>query len=333
MERDKNRIRRDSASRRRAFLTALVWLLATLVLGGLLLFRIDAALIGAVVYGLFAVVLTIYLALTPRPSTTFSGFTSPKATLPGRFTVIILGFGILIGLSLVLRQGAILVVGSALVALWLIVRQRQQMRMRQFLLGGLIGLFCGLATLLFRPGDLFLALLYTLTTPLLFVAGNLLLTRTALTQVRILHGQMRQALRSFMWAGILSVPLILLNLLGGISPTEGRIDQWWEPFYAFVPALSEEVWARLFLITLGYAWLRPVVKAHSGQAIGFAVLLAALAHGLAHYPATSVLSAVMTGLVVGVPLGMLFISRDWESAVGYHFFPVFARFVMIFLQA
>jgi len=301
----------------------------------MLLFRTDAApLIGAVVYGLFAVALTVYLAVTPRSSKTFSEFiSSTPTTFPGRLTTIVSGFGLLIILSLVLRQGAILVIGSALCALWLIVRQRQQLRVKQVAIGGLIGLFCGLATLLIGPGDLFLALLYAFTTPLLFVAGNLLLTRTALSQVRILNGQMRQALRSFMWAGILSVPLILLNLLGDISPTEGRIDQWWEPFYAFVPALSEEAWARLFLITLGYTWLRPVVKNHPGQAIGFAVLLAALAHGLAHYPATSVPSAVMTGLVVGVPLGMLFVSRDWESAVGYHFFPVFARFIMVFLQA
>jgi len=220
-----------------------------------------------------------------------------------------------------------------MVALWLIVKHRLEFKVDRLILGGIIGLCCGLATFIIGPRDVFLTSLYTLTVPILFVAGNLLLTQTGLTQVWMLQGRSLQALKSFIWAGIVSAPLILLNLFSGVSPTEGGINHWWQTLYAFVPTLAEEIWARLFLLTLVYVWLQPVSGDQSGRAIGISVLLSALIHGLAHYPESSMFSAILSGLFVGIPLGMLYVKRDLESAIGYHFFPVFIRWVVIFLQA
>jgi len=321
---------------RTVFILPPAWLLASLTLAGALLFKPDAApVIGMIAYGLFAVALTVHLAHSIHPITAFAGnefFRSAPGTFSGRLAIIGIGSACMIALSLILREGAILVIGSAIVALWLMVKHRLEFKVDQLILGGIIGLCCGLATFMIGPRDVFLTSLYTLTVPILFVAGNLLLTQTGLTQVWMLQGRSRQALKSFIWAGIVSAPLILLNLFSGVSPTEGGINHWWQPFYAFAPALAEEIWARLFLVTLIYAWLQPVSGDHPGRAFGSSVFLAALIHGLAHYPESSIFSAILSGLFVGVPLGMLFVKRDLESAIGYHFFPVFIRWVIIFLQ-
>lgn len=321
---------------RTVFILLPAWLLASLTLAGAWLFKPDAApLIGMIAYGLFAVALTVHLAHSIRPITAFGGnqfFRSAPGKFSGRLAIIGIGSGCLFSLSLVLRESAILMIGSAIVGLWLMVKHRLKFRVDRLILGGLIGLCCVLATYLIGPRDLRLALLYTLTIPIFFYAGNLLLTQTGLTQVWMLQGRKRQALKSFVWAGILSVPLILLNLFSSASPDEGAIEHWWQPFYAFAPALAEEIWARLFLVTLVYAWLQPVSGDHSGRAMGYAVLLPALLHGLAHYPESSMFSAILSGLLVGIPLGMLYVKRDLESAIGYHFFPVFIRWASIFLQ-
>jgi len=321
---------------RTVFILPPAWFLASLTLAGAWLFKPDAArTIGMIVYCLFAVVLTVHLARSNRSTPAFVDFGylhSAPASFSGRLKIFVIGSGCLFALSLILRESAILMIGSALVALWLMIKHRLEFRVDRLILGSLIGLCCGLATYLIGPRDLRLALLYTLTIPIFFYAGNLLLTQTGLTQVWMLQGRKRQALKSFVWVGILSVPLILLNLFNGTSPDEGAIEHWWQPFYAFAPALAEEIWGRLFLVTLVYAWLQPVSGDHPGRAIGYAVLLPALLHGLAHYPESSMLSAILSGLFVGVPLGMLFVKRDLESAIGYHFFPVFIRWVVIFLQ-
>jgi len=320
-----------------SFLLTLAWLLASMTIAAAWLFKPDAArTIGMIVYCLFAVVLTVHLARSNRSTPAFVDFGylhSAPASFSGRLKIFVIGSGCLIALSLILREGATLVIGSAMVALWLIVKHRLEFKMDQFILGGIIGLCCGLATYLIGPRDLRLTLFYTLTIPTFFYAGNLLLTQTGLTQVWMLRGRSRQALKSFIWAGIVSVPLILLNLFSNSSPNEGAIDHWWQPFYAFFPALAEEIWARLFLVTFVYVWLQPVSGDQSGRAIGISVLLSALIHGLAHYPESSMFSAILSGLFVGIPLGMLYVKRDLESAIGYHFFPVFIRWVVIFLQA
>lgn len=99
-----------------------------------------------------------------------------------------------------------------------------------------------------------------------------------------------------------------------------------------VPAIAEETWARLLLTTLLYAILRATPHAQPRAALVAAVLLGAFTHAFAHQPATAILSAdgaqmTVGALLYGVPMALLFVHRDWERAVGYHFFIDFVRFV------
>jgi len=85
------------------------------------------------------------------------------------------------------------------------------------------------------------------------------------------------------------------------------------------------------MTTLIYSLLRPKTNQRPILALIPAVFIAAFAHGLAHLPGTMVFSPaalqmLLAGLLFGVPMGLLFVKRDFEHAVGYHFFVDFVRF-------
>jgi hypothetical protein len=69
-----------------------------------------------------------------------------------------------------------------------------------------------------------------------------------------------------------------------------------------------------------------------------AVLIAALTHAAVHVPTFSLLGPnglsmlLFGGLLYGVPMGLLFAKRDFEHAVGYHFFIDFVRFTAALLR-
>jgi hypothetical protein len=103
----------------------------------------------------------------------------------------------------------------------------------------------------------------------------------------------------------------------------------WKPLaFSWLPALAEEAWARLFLVTLCYALLRPVSNEHPHRAVVAAVLLSATAHGLVHGPSLSAL--LETGLVYLLPMAVLFVKRDWEHAVGAHYMVNLVPFLAVF---
>ncbi len=167
---------------------------------------------------------------------------------------------------------------------------------------------------------------------LMAVAGVLLLDHTRLTHVRLLEGDYLAAGKSFLWGCVLAVPPALLNALSmrQASPSEFDLmfDRWWKAFYALQPGILEEVWARLLLTTLLYALLRPLNAQHPRRAVVGALLMAALIHGLAHFPTslTSPMEAIYVTLMYGIPLALVYVKRDLETAMAYHFFIDFARF-------
>jgi len=139
-------------------------------------------------------------------------------------------------------------------------------------------------------------------------------------------------MRSLLMGCLLAVPPALANLDLGPVISDPWVDRWWKPLVAFSPGLAEETWARLFLTTLCYALLRPVTNQRPTRAVTAAVLIAALTHAAAHVPTYGLLSPngitflVFGGLLYGVPMGLLFVKRDFEHAAGYHFFIDFVRF-------
>jgi hypothetical protein len=166
--------------------------------------------------------------------------------------------------------------------------------------------------------DIFWAVFQTVAVPPLFIGGGLLLEYSGIGRSRLLEGKYPGAFISFLTGCGLYLPLALVNTVGGAHAGYTWMSALWKPLaFSWLPAVAEETWARLFLVTLCYALLRPVSNERPHRAVVAAVLLSATAHGLVHGPSLSAL--LETGLVYLLPMAVLFVKRDWEHAVGAHY--------------
>jgi hypothetical protein len=223
----------------------------------------------------------------------------------------------------------------ALAALRVVAMWRRRLTPRLVVLGLAAGLISGVAqaTQIASSGDpfdVFWAVFQTVAVPLLFIGGGLLLAHTGIGRSRLLEGMYLGALISFLSGCALYLPLALVNTVGGAHAGYTWMNALWKPLaFSWLPALAEETWARLFLVTLCYALLRPVSNERPHRAVVAAVLLSATAHGLVHGPSLSAL--LETGLIYLLPMAVLFVKRDWEHAVGAHYVVNLVPFMAVFL--
>lgn len=89
-------------------------------------------------------------------------------------------------------------------------------------------------------------------------------------------------------------------------------------------------WARLFLVSFSYAMLGPVTSQLPPHAVVLAILISILAFSTSHAGLNSFV-IVIDGLLFSTPYALLFIKKDFEHAVGYHFMVDFMRFIAAFL--
>jgi membrane protease YdiL (CAAX protease family) len=132
-----------------------------------------------------------------------------------------------------------------------------------------------------------------------------------------------------MRAGVSSALFNIASMTGNhLTEFDRQFDQWRKAFYALQPAILEETWARLFLLTHFYALLRPTSYHKPQRALTAALIITIFIHGLAHYPQSlsNPVFAIFIALMYGIPLGLIYIKRDYESTIAYHFFVDFGRF-------
>jgi hypothetical protein len=262
----------------------------------------------------------------------------------GRVVFIVIMLGLVYASGAVQHPWFMTVVFLTSIALGIMAAMRRRITPNLVRTAGLAGLAVAAAELLrILPthdlsGNLFAIVFNALTIPPLFIAGGLLVEQTGLSQVRSLPGIVPPAVRSFLRGCLLAIPPALANLDLGPVISDAWVDRWWKPLVAISPGLGEETWARLFLTTLCYAILRPVTNLKPARAVTAAVLIAALTHAAVHVPTFSLLGPnglsmlLFGGLLYGVPMGLLFAKRDFEHAVGYHFFIDFVRFTAALLR-
>jgi hypothetical protein len=223
----------------------------------------------------------------------------------------------------------------ALIALRIVFGWRRRLTPRLVAVGLAVGLFSGAAQAVQiassgDPFDIFWAIFQTVAVPPLFIGGGLLLDHTRIGRSRLLEGEVPGAVISFFAGCALYLPLALTNTVGGAHAGYTWMNALWKPLaFSWLPALAEEAWARLFLVTLCYALLRPISNEHPHRAVVAAVLLSATAHGLVHGP--SLRSLLETGLIYLLPMAVLFVKRDWEHAVGAHYVVNLIPFLAAFL--
>ncbi len=258
----------------------------------------------------------------------------PKGFLPTVFVVLV-AFLLLFAAGPVVHPWLAVVTGLTIIAVLIMIRRRAQLTRRLWMLGLIAGATCLLLSWMGGRLDAFQAF-HLACIPFLFIAGCLLVAQTGLARVHSADGNWGLALRAFAGASALAVPVALLNVGYGAHPGDVWVDRAWEPLVALVPGIAEETWARLFLLTLVYALLRPYAQRHPARAVAAAVLIAGCVHALAHLPGAMVFSpaaapTLINAVVFGVPMGLLFVRYGFEAAVGYHFLIDFVRFAVAYL--
>jgi hypothetical protein len=134
------------------------------------------------------------------------------------------------------------------------------------------------------------------------------------------------ALRSFLIGAAISIPWALGNLV--FRPFEDdHVHRWWEPVAALQPGIGEEAWARVLLIPLLFLLFARVATPRTALLGAFAVgtFWFALIHTF------NPLLALILWAAQVIPMGWLWLRRDLETAIGFHFFADFLRFAAAYL--
>jgi hypothetical protein len=138
------------------------------------------------------------------------------------------------------------------------------------------------------------------------------------------------ALRGFGLGVLMSLPWAITNiLLGGAQDT--WVKAWWQPLIALQPGIAEEAWGRVLMVSLLFLAFRRFARPRA--AFTAALFLAAYWFAYLHTqmgPA-GLVSTVLLGTLYALPISYLCLYRDLETAIGFHFFIDFVRFLAAFL--
>ncbi|MBX0330542.1 hypothetical protein K2Z83_23070 [Oscillochloris sp. ZM17-4] len=190
--------------------------------------------------------------------------------------------------GVILGNGWLMVPLSTLLAIVMLIVLRKHMNRKVVLAG--ISVFAALFLVerIMQPTNAQGAIINALLIAFQAMAGVVLLTHTRLTSIRLYDGQIRNAFQSLCWGCVMALPPALFNIASLTSSlltdSDRRFDHWWKAVYALQPALLEETWARLFLLTLFYAVLRPTSRQKPQRALTAALMISVCIHVLAHYP-------------------------------------------------
>ena len=145
--------------------------------------------------------------------------------------------------------------------------------------------------------------------------------------VRLLVDGAGPALRSALCGVVLALPWALGNLV--FRPYhEDRIVEPWQPVVALLPGVAEESWARAFVVPILFLAFRRVATAP--VALRTAALVATYWFAFLHTP-TSPVGVVLIGSLWVLPMTYLWLRRDLETAIGFHFCIDAVRFVAAYL--
>jgi hypothetical protein len=250
----------------------------------------------------------------------------------GRFIPLV-GFGLVL-LAALTDQGITRPLLMVAVA-WVLVVWRRELRLRPIALGLALAVIAFLGGLPFWTEGVvgkptFISFL--VFTPLMFVAGGLLLKRTNLGASQLLAGSHLKASASFLWGCLLFVPMGLFNAAGGSQVGTTWVTQPWMPLsLPWFSGITEEVWFRFFLVGLCYFLVRPAFSKRPVLAVVFSVLFSAIVFGMGHgYP--WMVRLLVTGLLYGLSMAAVFVRRDLEHTIGAHYMINMIPWLMAFLE-
>jgi len=205
--------------------------------------------------------------------------------------------------------------------IWILVAWRRKIRLYAVVLCislALLALLAGLPFLLnnyVSPQFFTIFLVFALP---MFIGGGIFLTRTELGGSQLLSGKFLEAVKSFLVGCLLFIPLGLFNAADGSFRVHWVTKAWMPITMPWFSGIVEEIWFRLFLVSLIYFLLRPAFRKTPTLAAVLAMLFSAITFGMGH-DGSLFDRVVITGLLYGLPLAVIFSKRDYEHAVGGHY--------------
>jgi hypothetical protein len=156
-------------------------------------------------------------------------------------------------------------------SIWILVAWRKEIRLKIVALGiglALIAILTGLPFLLnnYVSPQLFTILL-VFALPM-FISGGILLTRTELGGSQLLSGKYLEAVKSYLVGCLLFIPLGLFNVANGSFRVYWVTKAWMPITMPWFSGIVEEIWFRLFLVSLIYFLLRPAFRKIPALAVG-----------------------------------------------------------------
>jgi hypothetical protein len=138
------------------------------------------------------------------------------------------------------------------------------------------------------------------------------------------------ALSNFARGVLIAVPWAFGLVVVGAANEETWVQSWWQPLVAIQPAIAEEAWGRVLLVPLVFLAFRPVAQGRT--ALTAAVVIMAYWFAYLHTPGGSeaVVSTVMIGTLFALPTSYLWLRRGLETAIGFHFWLDFVKFVVAY---
>ena len=206
-------------------------------------------------------------------------------------------------------------------SIWILIARRKEIRLKIVALGIGLVLLALLAGLPFplnnyvSPQFFTILLVFAL---LMFISGRILLSRTELGGSQLLSGRYLEAVKSYLVGCLLFIPLGLFNVANGSFRVYWVTKAWMPITMPWFSGIVEEIWFRLFLVSLIYFLLRPAFRKIPTLATVLAMLFSAIIFGLGHNGSLFDRIAI-TGLLYGLPLAVTFSKRDYEHALGGHY--------------
>jgi hypothetical protein len=315
-----------------------VWILSTVGLGWQVLAGQHAFDSQATLPSLLALLVCTVSLLWWVTSPVLSVPSDRAHTQRGRFLlVVVLAAGVLFPLRTLVGPPllfALPMLGLVVLALLRPPLGRQEVvyALLLALAAGVAGLGAGWVT--FTPLA-WAALQVALVLPGL-LAGWSLLRHTGLLQAGIgrsllLVEGLTPALQGFAQGILIATPWAFGLVLLGAANEESWVQTWWQPLVAIQPGIAEEAWGRVLLIPALFLLLRTAARTRT--ALTAAVVIMAYWFAYLHTPGglEAAFSTVMIGTLFTLPTSYLWLRRGLETAIGFHFWLDFVKFVAAYL--
>lgn len=209
----------------------------------------------------------------------------------------------------------VMAIATFLCSIWIIIKYRKRVTKSLFIKGLLIGGICSIAQYNYLPSLLaiFIGALF------FYISASILNDKFSLTTIHFNTNSYSKLIKSFLIGCLLALPMALSNLSDVIATNPYTwINHLWQTILAFNFVLLEETWVRLFIITFIYVLL--ISKSEKRIIpIATAILISSALFGLTHYPGVDIQNCIKIAILYGLPLGILFVKRDFETVVGFHF--------------